>query len=328
MSSLLSRASPALAVQAENLVKRFGGFTAVDGISLEVRQGEVFGFLGPNGAGKTTTIRLLCGLLTPTSGRATVAGFDVLRQTDRVKERIGYMSQKFSLYPDLTVRQNLSFYAGIYRIPRHKRLARIEFAVKMARLAGAEDRLTGELSGGVRQRLALGAAILHEPPVVFLDEPTAGVDPSARREFWELIRTMSTNGTTVFVTTHYMDEAEHCDRLVLIYAGRKIAEAAPRRLATDQMAGDLFEVSQAPPAAVTTALKSRPRVLAAQIFGLSTHVLVDARPDSESLLKEELTQIGFAGARIRKIRPSLEDTFIRLIEREDRKTAEAGGRTG
>jgi ABC-2 type transport system ATP-binding protein len=315
-----------IAVKAEGLVKRFGDFMAVDHVSLEIERGTVFGFLGPNGAGKTTTIRMLCCLIAPSEGQATVAGFDILKEADRIKEKIGYMSQRFSLYGDLTVIQNLRFYAGIYQVPRAKRAARIEFAVKMAGLAGAEHRLTSELSGGVKQRLALGAAILHEPEIVFLDEPTAGVDPSSRREFWDLIGRFKKQGVTVFVTTHYMDEAEHCDRLTLIYSGRKIAEATPRSLVMEEMAGVMFEVEGAAPAEVVKKLRGLPGIEQAQVFGAQSHVLVERVRDAEALLRERLLEVGLSGALTRRIRASLEDSFISMIEREDRKMAVQGGR--
>ena len=218
------------AVVLEGLTRRFGAFAAVDGISLEVRRGEVFGFLGPNGAGKSTTIRMLCGLLAPTSGRATVAGFDVAREPEAVKRNLGYMSQRFSLYDDLRVEENLDFYAGVYRLPPGKREARKAWVLAMAGLEAHRGRPTGSLPGGWKQRLALGCAVLHEPPILFLDEPTSGVDPASRRAFWDLIYALSEGGVTVFVTTHYMEEAEYCDRLGLVYAGRLIALGTPSEL--------------------------------------------------------------------------------------------------
>lgn len=221
---------PQPAVVVDNLVKRFGDFTAVDHISLQVERGEIFGFLGPNGAGKSTAIRILCGLLRPTAGRATVGGFDVATRAEDVRQRIGYMSQKFSLYDDLTVEENLDFYGGIYGVPEDRRREREDYVL---RLAGLEDRrraLTGQLAGGWKQRLALGCAILHEPPILFLDEPTSGVDPLARRGFWDLIYELSEKGRTVFVTTHYMDEAEYCHRLALMHKGRIIAMDTPAAL--------------------------------------------------------------------------------------------------
>jgi ABC-2 type transport system ATP-binding protein len=220
----------ASAVVIENLVKRFGAFTAVDGVSLEVSRGEIFGFLGPNGAGKSTTIRILCGLLAPTSGRATVGGFDVATQSERVKQSIGYVSQRFSLYDDLTVEENLDFFCGIYGVPRETRRERKAYALRMAGLEEQRSRMTRLLPGGWKQRLALGSAILHEPPILFLDEPTSGVDPIARRQFWDLIYEMAAAGSTIFVTTHYMEEAEYCHRLALMDRGRVIALGAPAEL--------------------------------------------------------------------------------------------------
>jgi len=218
------------AVILNHLTKTFGDFTAVDGVSLSVPKGQIFGFLGPNGAGKSTTIRMLCGILTPTSGSGQVAGFDIATQPESIKENIGYMSQRFSLYEDLTVEENIAFYAGVYRLTENKRKERTEWVIKMAGLTERRSSKAGELSGGWRQRLALGCAILHEPPIVFLDEPTSGVDPLSRRKFWELIYSLAEKGVTVFVTTHYMDEAEYCDRLALIYRGELIAVGTPLEL--------------------------------------------------------------------------------------------------
>lgn len=218
------------AVEVSNLVKRFGDFVAVDHVSFQVRRGEIFGFLGPNGAGKSTTIKILCGLLAPTSGTARVGGFDVTVQPEAVRENIGYMSQKFSLYDDLTVEENLEFFAGIYGVPEGKIREREEFVLRMADLTGQRRRMTRLLAGGWKQRLALGCAILHEPPILFLDEPTSGVDPIARREFWDLIYQLSERGHTVFVTTHYMDEAEYCHRLALMYKGKIVALDTPDAL--------------------------------------------------------------------------------------------------
>src|SRR5579885_2499877 len=223
----------ASAVHIENLVKRFGEFTAVDHVSLDVAPGEIFGFLGPNGAGKSTTIRILCGLLPPTSGRATVGGFDVAAQPEEVKHNIGYMSQKFSLYDDLTVQENIEFFGGVYGVSPEKLPARRDYVLRMAGLEEKRTTMTRLLAGGWKQRLALGCAILHEPPVLFLDEPTSGVDPIARRDFWDLIYQLSAAGHTVFVTTHYMDEAEYCHRIALMYAGKIIALGPPDALKRD-----------------------------------------------------------------------------------------------
>lgn len=217
-------------VTIDRLSKRFGDFVAVDDVTLNVSKGEIFGFLGPNGAGKSTTIRILCGLLAPSTGSATVAGFDVATQSESVRKNIGYMSQRFSLYDDLTVNENIDFFSGIYGVARERRAARKQYAIEMADLHGSEDRMTRTLPGGLKQRLALGCAILHEPPIVFLDEPTSGVDPIARRTFWDLIYQLSEAGQTVFVTTHYMDEAEYCHRLALMYKGKVIALGTPAEL--------------------------------------------------------------------------------------------------
>lgn len=231
-----------LAVTLCDLTRRFGDFAAVNRITLDVRQGEIFGFLGPNGAGKSTTIRMLCGILPPTSGTGTVAGCDIVSQAEAIKQQIGYMSQKFSLYEDLTVEENIDFYSGIYRIPAERKKDRKEWVIAMAGLTRHRHAITGTLSGGWKQRLALGCAILHEPPIVFLDEPTSGVDPLSRRTFWELIYQLADGGTTVFVTTHYMDEAEYCDRLGLIYRGELIALGAPGELKEAEQLATLEDV--------------------------------------------------------------------------------------
>jgi ABC-2 type transport system ATP-binding protein len=225
------------AVSLDRLSKRFDDFTAVDSISLTVPRGEIFGFLGPNGAGKSTTIRMMCGIMPPSSGAGRVAGFDISTEPERIKENIGYMSQRFSLYEDLTVEENIAFYAGVYRLTPELRRERTEWVIAMAGLTERRKSRAGELSGGWRQRLALGCAILHEPPIVFLDEPTSGVDPLSRRKFWELIYTMADSGVTVFVTTHYMDEAEYCDRLALIYQGKLVAIGTPEELKRARAAG-------------------------------------------------------------------------------------------
>jgi ABC-2 type transport system ATP-binding protein len=229
-------------VKIERLVKRFGSFTAVDEVSLDVDRGEIFGFLGPNGAGKSTTIRILCGLLAPTSGRASVAGFDVARDPESVRRNIGYMSQKFSLYDDLTVEENIDFFSGIYGVSRERRAERKSHVLEMAGLTERRRSLTGVLPGGWKQRLALGCAILHDPPILFLDEPTSSVDPLARRSFWDLIYDLSAAGQTIFVTTHYMDEAEYCHRLALLYGGRVAALGPPSKLKRELGAPSMEEV--------------------------------------------------------------------------------------
>ena len=229
-------------VVVEHLSKRFGDFVAVSDVNLRVGKGEIFGFLGPNGAGKSTTIRILCGLLAPSEGKAMVAGFDVAREPEKVRENIGYMSQRFSLYDDLTVEENINFFMGIYGVDRAKRPARKQYALDMAGLVGQEETMTRTLSGGWKQRLALGCAILHEPPIVFLDEPTSGVDPIARRAFWDLIYQLSEAGQTVFVTTHYMDEAEYCHRVALLYHGKMIALGTPAELKSSMTKTSMEEV--------------------------------------------------------------------------------------
>jgi len=238
MPDLAQNVAQNIAVTVENLEKRFGNFVAVGGISFQVEKGEVFGFLGPNGAGKSTTIRMLCGILAPSGGRGTVAGFDIRTQHEQIKANIGYMSQKFSLYQDLTVEENIDFFSGIYCIPPEKKRERKEWVIAMSGLTEHRRHLTSLLSGGWKQRLALGCAILHEPPIVFLDEPTSGVDPISRRQFWDLIYDMSSRGVTVFVTTHYMDEAEYCHRLGLIYRGELIALGTPHELKSEMTQPD------------------------------------------------------------------------------------------
>jgi len=233
---------PEHAVMIDRLYKRFGDFIAVNDVSLTVRKGEIFGFLGPNGAGKSTTIRILCGLLAPSEGRATVNGFDVAAQPEQVKQSIGYMSQKFSLYDDLMVEENLEFFCGVYGVPKQVRAERIERALTMADLSDKRTMKTSLLPGGWKQRLALGAAILHDPPILFLDEPTSGVDPIARRKFWDLINDLSQAGRTIFVTTHYMDEAEYCHRIALLYKGKAVAMDSPRALKQQMQVRSMEEV--------------------------------------------------------------------------------------
>src|SRR5215475_1434737 len=248
-------------VIVRDLVKRFGTFTAVDGVSFTTHPGEVFGFLGPNGSGKSTTIRILCGLLRPTSGSAQVAGFDVVRSAEQIRRRIGYMSQKFSLYNDLKVIENLRFYGGLYNVVGSELEERIEWALTMAGLKGREDSITATLSGGWKQRLALGCAVLHRPPIIFLDEPTSGVDPISRRQFWDLIYHMAHDGVTVFVTTHYMEEAEYCNRLALIFRGRMVALGTPSELKKKSMKGELLLVECDSLGPAVEALQSAPEVI-------------------------------------------------------------------
>jgi len=300
------------AVTVEQLTKRFGKFTAVGGISFETRRGEVFGFLGPNGAGKSTTIRILCGLLEPTSGRATVAGLDVATQPEAIRQRIGYMSQKFSLYNDLQVIENLNFFAGLYSVPAAELRERAAWAVKMAGLEGRERAMTRSLPVGWKQRLALGCAVLHRPPIVFLDEPTSGVDPVSRRQFWELIHQMSGEGVTVFVTTHYMDEAEYCNRLVLIDRGLIVAMGTPTELKRRSMKGELLLVECEPLGPGLEALRSAPGVDDAAVFGRALHAVVaDARAAAQPI-REALAAKHVAVSRVEPISPTLEDVFVAL----------------
>jgi ABC-2 type transport system ATP-binding protein len=316
MSSLSEKA-----VIVENLEKRFGRFVAVDRVSFQVERGEIFGFLGPNGAGKSTTIRMLCGILPPTSGRGVVAGFDIGVQPEQIKARIGYMSQKFSLYQDLTVEENINFYSGIYCLPAALRAERKEWVLEMAGLAEHRRRPTGLLSGGWKQRLALGCAILHQPPIVFLDEPTSGVDPLSRRSFWDLIYDLAGQGVTVFVTTHYMDEAEYCDRLGLIYRGELAALDTPDRLKRELMAEDVLEVRCARPEAAMAELERLPEVKEAALFGRVLHVVAADGQAAAAAVRRRLEQSGFALQGIEKITPSLEDVFVSLIEARDRAEA-------
>jgi len=314
-----SEGSNNIAVEVEGLTKTFGSFTAVDNMSFRVRKGEIFGFLGPNGAGKSTTIRMLCGLLAPTSGQATVGGFDVKENPDDVKSIIGYMSQRFSLYDDLTVEENINFYGGIYGLEGARLRDRKSWAIEMAGLRGKEGSLTRTLSGGWKQRLALGCAILHEPPIVFLDEPTGGVDPVSRRNFWDLIYTLSHNGVTVFVTTHYLDEAEHCNTIGLVYAGRLIALGSPTMLKHTLEGSKIFEVLCGKPVEAMEILQAFPWVTETSIFGSAFHVSTSDLESGEARVQEELAKRGIAVDRIQPIVPSLEDVFIHLIAEEDRK---------
>ncbi len=314
----MTATSPEKAVMVDNLQRRFGQFYAVDGISFSVDKGEIFGFLGPNGAGKSTTIRMLCGLLAPTGGRATVAGFDVGTQPEQIKTRIGYMSQKFSLYEDLTVEENIDFYSGIYRIPAAQKRKRKEWAIECAGLRERRKSITATLSGGWKQRLALGCAVLHEPPILFLDEPTSGVDPLSRRNFWELIYQMAERGVTVFVTTHYMDEAEYCGRIGLIYRGRLIACDTPGRLKTESMQHQILELICDRPQDALSHLTSLPGVLESALFGRGLHVMVDESERMIPVVRSNLQNQGFMIQHLQTIVPSLEDVFVSLIESSDR----------
>jgi ABC-2 type transport system ATP-binding protein len=312
MKSAVPNSAISNSVVIENLVKRFGDFVAVDRLNLAVSKGEVFGFLGPNGAGKSTTIRMLCGLLRPTSGTAQVAGFDVGRNPEAVRQNIGYMSQKFSLYNDLKVIENLRLFAGLYSVPSAKLKERIEWALEMANLKGQEDLITGTLPGGWKQRLALGCAVLHQPAILFLDEPTSGVDPISRRQFWDLIQKMAEGGVTVFVTTHYMEEAEYCNRLALIFRGKMVALGTPSALKRDSMTGELLLIECAPLGDAVEALQSAPDVMDAAVFGNALHLVVENAATAEPRIRKFLEERSVTVSRIEKIRPTLEDVFVSL----------------
>ncbi|MEW6367090.1 MAG: ABC transporter ATP-binding protein [Acidobacteriota bacterium] len=307
------------AVTVENIEKRFGSFVAVNRVSLDVKKGEIFGFLGPNGAGKSTTIRMLSGILLPTSGKGTVAGFDLLTEPEKIKSSIGYMSQKFSLYEDLTVEENIDFYSGIYRIPRAKKVERKEWVLEMAGLKEHRKTRTGILSGGWKQRLSLGCAILHEPPVIFLDEPTSGVDPISRRAFWDLIYALAKRGTTIFVTTHYMEEAEYCDRLGLIYRGELIALGTPRDLKIAHMKEDVIEIRCERPQEAMAYVEKLEGVREAALFGHGLHVVTENADQVRRAIPLALAEHGLAVSRMTKVVPSLEDVFVSLIEGRDRE---------
>jgi ABC-2 type transport system ATP-binding protein len=309
------------AVETESLVKKFGSFTAVDHVSLRVSKGEIFGFLGPNGAGKSTTIRMLCGLLTPTSGKAIVGDLDVAVQPEEVRRNIGYMSQKFSLYDDLTVEQNIDFFSGMYGVPRNLREARKQYVLEMANITGRRSALTRTLSGGWKQRLALGCAILHDPPVLFLDEPTSGVDPIARQAFWDLIREMAASGHTIFVSTHYMDEAEYCHRLALMYRGRVIALGAPADLRAELNTHTLLHLDTPAPLETMRALENVPGIGEVAVFGGGLHVGVDDLESGMAIIRTRLAENKIEIRRLEKILPSLEDVFVALIEAEEKKPA-------
>jgi len=302
-------------ITVTDLSKQFGDFLAVDELTFSVRQGEIFGFLGSNGAGKSTTIRMLCGLLKPTSGAATVGGIDVGRNPEGVKRRIGYMSQRFSLYEHLTVTQNITFFGGLYGLDRARLDVRRRFVIEMAGLHGREQLRAADLAGGWRQRLALGCAILHEPPILFLDEPTGGVDPLSRREFWRLIDQLSASGTTVLVTTHYLDEAEHCHRLAIIHAGRLAALGTTDELKEVFAGRAIIEVQAANPVEAMRLLDGMPEVEKTSVFGTAVHAVLKANQvDATPTLKGRLESAGLPVIAMAPVRPSLEDVFLEVVE--------------
>jgi ABC-2 type transport system ATP-binding protein len=310
-----------IAIDVSGLSRRFGKFVAVDDLTFDVRRGEVFGFLGSNGAGKSTTIRMLCGLLTPSSGRATVDGIDVGRDPEAVKRRIGYMSQRFSLYELLTVDQNIRFYGGLYGLDRDRLERRRTFALDMAGLAGREEQLARDLAGGWRQRLALGCALLHEPPIVFLDEPTGGVDPISRRDFWRLIDDLSRGGTTVLVTTHYLDEAERCDRIAIIHAGQLAALGSNAELKAAFADRPIFEVRSPEPVRAMAVLDRAPFVEKTSLFGTSVHVVLRSRDAGEPEIRNILTPSGMGVTSVHPVMPSLEDVFLDVVDKMESRRA-------
>lgn len=307
----LPRPEPAISVRG--LTKRFGSFTAVDGIDFDVPRGTIFGFLGPNGSGKTTTIRMLTGTSAADAGRATVLGEDVLAHPERIKQRIGYMSQKFALFEDMTVEENLRFYAGVYALSPDRFAEQRAYVLDMADLRGRENELTANLSVGWRQRLALGTATIHDPELLFLDEPTGGVDPVARRQFWDLLYELAGRGVTLFVTTHYMDEASHCNQLAFIYRGRLIAEGAPADIRHGLLSEQVLEIRLADVDAALTWLERADGVEEAYLSGASLHAVVDS--DAVDDVTRRLRTAGFEDAAVRLVEPTLEDVFVNLVAR-------------
>jgi len=302
------------AIVVRDLTRKFGAFTAVDRISFKVSRGEIFGFLGANGAGKSTAIRMMCGLLKPTSGTAVVDGVDVTREPEEVKRRIGYMSQKFSLYELLTVEQNIRFFGALYGLSDAKTAERMKFVVSMAGLAGREGTKARDLAGGWRQRLALGCAILHQPRIVFLDEPTGGVDPVSRRQFWRLIEDMSRDGVTILVTTHYLDEAEHCHRIAIVNAGKLAAMGTSRELKQVFARRPILEIHSARPVDVMRALEEIPEVEKTSVFGTAVHAVLNSPEVDLPGLTRQLNARGLEIGGIDRVMPSLEDVFLDVVE--------------
>jgi ABC-2 type transport system ATP-binding protein len=303
-------------IEVKELTKQFGKFTAVDHVSFNVEKGEVFGFLGANGAGKSTTIKMLCGILEPTSGDALVAGYSVMNEPDKVKRSIGYMSQRFSLYNDLTVEENINFFGGVYGLEGDEFQDRKKWVLQIANLEGKQKLLTGSLPGGIKQRLALGTAVIHRPGIVFLDEPTSGVDPISRRNFWELINDLSGGGTTVLVTTHYLEEAEYCNNIILINAGKLIAEGTSKILKTEYIKNPIFEIECDRVVDALELMEKQDFVSETSIFGNQIHLIVNDKFESKDQVESLLNRNGINVKRIDQIVPTLEDVFIHLLDRE------------
>lgn len=304
-------------IEVKNLTKKFGKFVSVDSISFNVKQGEIFGFLGANGAGKSTTIRMLCGILEPTGGDALVGGYSIRNEPDKVKTQIGYMSQKFSLYNDLTVEENINFFGGVYGLYNDKLRERKKWVLKVADLEGREKAITGSLPGGIKQRLALGTAVIHEPKIVFLDEPTSGVDPISRRNFWDLINELSSHGITVFVTTHYLEEAEFCNNIILINAGKLIAEGSSKELKTNYLSNTILEIECERTVQAMEILEKEDFVDEVSIFGNNMHIAVNSKYTGEDEIRRILAEKNSIPVkRMGRIVPTLEDVFIHLLEKD------------
>ncbi|MEG8947958.1 ABC transporter ATP-binding protein [Rosettibacter firmus] len=301
-------------IEVNNLTKRFDSFTAVDNISFNVREGEIFGFLGANGAGKSTTIRMLCGILEPTSGDAIVGGYSIVHDPDRVKLNIGYMSQKFSLYNDLTVEENIEFFGSVYGLYGRTLKEKKDWVLKISYLKGSENILTGSLPGGIKQRLALGISVIHKPKIVFLDEPTSGVDPIYRRNFWELINELSQEGITVVVTTHYLEEAEYCNNIILIDSGKIIAQGSSKQLKTNYIKNPILELESKNILEVIEILEKQDFVSEVSLFGNNLHIITNEKFSNISQLNSLLKEKNITPERITTITPTLEDVFIHLLE--------------
>jgi ABC-2 type transport system ATP-binding protein len=305
-------------IEVKNLTKIFGSFRAVDGISFEVKKGEIFGFLGANGAGKSTTIKMLSAILTPTSGDALVGGSSIVTEPDKVKQRIGYMSQRFSLYDDLTVEENINFFGGVYGLEGSKLTERKQWVLKTANLTGQEKIITGSLPGGIKQRLALGTAVIHRPEIVFLDEPTSGVDPISRRNFWDLIIELSSAGTTILVTTHYLEEAEFCNNIILINAGKLIAHGNPKELKTNYLTNEIYEIECSRAVEAMDLIQKLDFVDDVSLFGNNIHIMVNNSFTDKEIINSKLNNNNFTVKRIDKIIPTLEDVFIHLLEKDNK----------
>jgi len=310
-----------IAVSVQNLGKKFGSFTAVNKINFEVKRGEIFGFLGPNGAGKSTTIRMLCGIITPTSGTGTVGSFDINKEQEKIKQNIGYMSQKFSLYDDLTVEENINFYSGIYKLSKKELAERKEDIIRLADIEPLRHSLTKTLSGGWKQRLALGCALIHKPNIIFLDEPTSGVDPITRNNFWDIIKGLAQKGVTVFVTTHYMDEAENCSRMTLIYKGTIIAMGTPEEMKTKFMKNEVIQIIVPRAEELIEKISSLEGIKETALFGSAIHAVTPDAEKAAPLIESLLNKEGCKGCRINKIKATLEDVFVSLIETYDKEHA-------